>query len=248
MRKTKQLTAAHEILQSAMCRYLDDDSTGGAIAAHAPTSYPLLPRMWDLLSTTPTGALNRSATTGMTVVVRKYISGTLKSIQVAALAIAAPLEALPTMLGPAIVISPASVVDMARSVFGLNISETAEVFHVSRPTIYQWLKLEDIEHVRSKEDRERIKAIYHAAQLWQRKAPLKGRWQQVILPSGATVLDILKAQQINSDALMAAYATLGAATGARRKEEGERAQRAISVLAGAFAQLDSERKARKGTP
>lgn len=250
MRQTKQLTTAHEnvILKSAMRRYLDDDSTGGTIAAHAPASYyPLLPCMWDLLSATSSGALYAFATTGMTVVVRKCISGTLKSIQTAAPAITAPFEVLPAMLVPAVVVFPSSVVDMARTVFGLNISETAEVFRVSRPTIYQWLKLKDIEQVRSREDRERIKAIYQAVQLWQQQAPLKGRWRQAILPSGTTVLDILKAQLIDPDALMAAYTTLAAGTEARRKEEGERAQQAISVLAGAFSQLASEGKARKGT-
>lgn len=250
MRQTKQLTAAHAsvILQSVMRRYLDDDSTGGTIAVHESAPYPLLPRMWDLLGATSMGEIDRSATTGVTVVIYKYISGARKAIQVAAPAIATLHEVLPAMPKPAVVISPAAAVDMARSIFGLNISETADVFHVSRPTIYQWMKLEDIEQVRSREDRERIKAIFQAAQLWQESLPLKGRWRQAILPSGTTVLDILKAQQFDPDALKAAYTTLAASTEARRKEEGERAQQAISKLAEAFSELASESKARKGTP
>lgn len=250
MRQTKQFNAAHEnaILQSAMRRYLDDDSTGGTIAVRESAPYPLLPSMWDLLGATSKGEIDRSATTGVALLICKFISGAPKAILVTTPTLATPHEALPATLMPAVVISPASVVDMARSIFGLNISETAEVFRISRPTIYQWMKLEDIEQVRSRKDRERIKVIYQAAQQWQKFPPLKGRWRQAILPSGTTVLDLLKTEQFDPTALKAAYTALAAGTEVRRKEEGERAQQAISKIAEAFSELANERKARKGSP
>ena len=239
MRDGQQRIAARSgvMLTSALDRYFSDDSTGGTIAALAPTdSYPGFPSVLSLLTETPSGKLFASATSGMIFVVRKDTSGGLNYSQTAGSA----------DLAPAVIVSPASVVDRARSVFGLNISETAEVFRVSRPTIYQWMKLQDSAQVRSRADRERIKAIYQAAQLWKARAPLKGRWPQTILPSGTTVLDILKAPKIDPDALMDAHTALEIGTEARRKEDGARARQAISALARAFSQLASEKKARKG--
>ena len=128
----------------------------------------------------------------------------------------------------------------------LNISETAEVFGVTRQTAYQWMKLTDMEQVRSHENRDRIKQLYRAAQSWQNHPPLKGRWLHALLPAGNTVLDLLKDPQLNLDALHAAYEALAASTADRRREEGERATQAASALAGAFAGLGAGRKARKG--
>ncbi|MFN2312703.1 MAG: helix-turn-helix domain-containing protein, partial [Spirochaetia bacterium] len=97
------------------------------------------------------------------------------------------------------------VLDWVRAVFGLNISETAEVFGITRQTAYQWLKLTDMEQVRSRENRDRIKLLYGAAQSWQSHPPLKGRWLHALLPAGNTVLDLLKDPQLDLDALHAAY-------------------------------------------
>jgi hypothetical protein len=60
------------------------------------------------------------------------------------------------------------------------------------------------------------------------------------------VLDLLKAAQIDLDALQAAYQALATSTADRRREEGERATQAATALAGAFADLGAGRKARKG--
>jgi hypothetical protein len=147
---------------------------------------------------------------------------------------------------PPVAISPTSVLDGVRAVFGLNISETAEVFGITRQTAYQWMKLTDMEQVRSHENRDRIKQLYGAAQSWQNHPPLKGRWLYALLPAGNTVLDLLKAPQIDLDALQAAYQALAASTADRRREEGERATQAATALAGAFAGLGAGRKARKG--
>jgi hypothetical protein len=146
---------------------------------------------------------------------------------------------------PQAVLSPAYALDRVRTVFGLNISETAEVFGITRQTAYQWMKFTEMEQVRAHEKRERIRQIYGAAQAWQGLPPLKGRWLRALLPAGSTVLDLLKAPQIDLATLRAAYQSLAAGMADRRRDEGERATQAAIALAGAFAGLGAGRKARK---
>jgi hypothetical protein len=136
--------------------------------------------------------------------------------------------------------------DGVRAVFGLNISESAEVFRITRQTAYQWMKLTDMEQVRSHENRDRIKQLYGAVRSWQNQSPLTGRWLHALLPTGNTLLDLLKDPQFDLDALQAAYKALAASTADRRREEGARATQAATVLTGAFAGLGAGRKARKG--
>jgi len=106
------------------------------------------------------------------------------------------------------IVSPASVLEMTRKAFGLNVSDLADVFQTTRQTVYQWMKLSAMEQVRSNVHLERIKVVYRATQFWNEQPILKGRWSKAILPTGGTVLDILKANEIDLDTLKAAYASL----------------------------------------
>lgn len=240
MHNRAQISARdHAINLGAMRRYFMADSTGGSIVM--PQSGPdLLPRIRDLVRTDPLRAVSRSATTGELLKCDMFatisLDETFPAIQ----------SAFVFVQSPPVAVSPASVLDMVRDAFGLNVSETADVFHVTRQTVYQWMKLADMEQVRSHAGRERIKLLYRAAQFWQAQPRLKGRWLRAILPSGITVLDLLIADKIDFDALQVAYATLTASSKGRRQEEGERATKAAVALAGAFAGLGSGRKARKG--
>lgn len=210
------------VLQGAAMRYLSEESTGSSITT---PFQPVSPLLWPLLVVNHVHG-GQSATTGMYVMI---ITSEAEKQQAAA-------------------ITPASVVDQARTVFGLNISDTADVFGVSRPTIYQWMRLGDIDLVRSSQYKERIKAVYRATQLWQKFRPLTGRWQQAILPSGICLLDLLKTEQADLAALEEAYAFLAATGDQRRKEEGARAQKAVAALADAFGDLAKEANARRGKP
>lgn len=147
---------------------------------------------------------------------------------------------------PPAALTPASVLDVVRTVFGLNISETAEVFGITRQTAYQWMKLTDMEQVRAHENRDRLKQLYCAAQSWQNLSPLKGRWLYALLPSGNTVLDLLRAPQIDLIALQSAYQAVAASTQERRREEGERATRAVQHAGESLSDIGAGRKARKG--
>ena len=226
------------IRQGAM-RSLYSEGTGSVIVEEQSDPFQGVPRVWKLLNpATPYSREGHSATTGVCIVITKNQI----DLPEAPAAIEFNLEAAL----PPVALSPASVLDGVRAIFALNISETAEVFGITRQTAYQWMKLTDMEQVRSHENRDRIKQIYGAAQSWQNHPPLKGRWLHALMPAGNTVLDLLKATQVNIDALQAAYQALAASTLERRREEGERATRAVTALAGAFAGLGAGRKDRKG--
>lgn len=226
------------VRQGAM-RSLYGEGTGSVFVEEQSDPFQGVPRVWMLLNpATPYSREGHSATTGVYIVITKNQI----DLPEAPAAMEFNLEAAL----PPVVISPASVLDGVRAVFGLNISETAEVFGITRQTAYQWMKLTDMEQVRAHENRDRLKQIYGAAQSWQSLPPLKGRWLYALLPAGNTVLDLLKAPQVDLDALQAAYQALAASTADRRRKEGERATQAATALAGAFAGLGAGRKARKG--
>lgn len=235
-----QASRNFEIRQGIMRRFYSEAGTGSVIDEAQSAPYQATLRDWDLLSPVALHSQGEhSATTGACFVV--IINSAARSE-----AHAAGEFNLEAAL-PSVALSPASVLDRVRTVFGLNISETAEVFGITRQTAYQWLTLSDnMEQVRSHVNRDRIKQLYGAAQSWQNLPPLKGRWLYALLPAGNTVLDLLKAPQIDLDALRAAYQALAASTPERRREEGGRATRAATALAGAFAGLGAGRKARKG--
>jgi len=232
------------IRQGAM-RRLYGEGTGSVIVEAMSDPYQGVPRLWGLLSpAAPSLREGHSATTCYFLV---FIKNQIVSRQ-APVAREPNLEmAQPPATLPAVALSPASVLSMVRTVFGLNISETAEAFGITRQTAYQWLKLTEMDQVRSRENRDRLKQLYGAAQSWQNHPPLKGRWLHALLPAGNTVLDLLKASRVDLDALQGAYQALSANAAVRRREEGERATRAATALAGAFAGLGAGRKARKGT-
>ena len=225
------------IRQGAM-RSLYGEGTGSILVEEQTAPFQGVPRVWMLLnSATPYSWEGHSATTGMCVVITKN----LIDLPHAHAAMEFHLEAAL----PHVALSPASVLDGVRTVFGLNISETAEVFGITRQTAYQWMKLTEMDQVRAHENRDRLKQLYSAAQLWKKHPLLKGRWLHALLPAGNTVLDLLKAPQIDLDALLGAYQALSTSAAGRRREEGERATQAATALTGAFAGLGVGRKARK---
>lgn len=225
------------IRQSAM-RSLYGEGTGSALVEEQSDPFQGVPRVWMLLNPATSYSLEgHSATTGVCIVITKN--------QIDLPEAPAAMEFNHEAALPPVALSPASVLDGVRAVFGLNISETAEIFGITRQTAYQWMKLTNMNQVRSHENRDRIKQLYGAAQSWKNHPPLKGRWLHALLPTGNTVLDLLKDPQCDLDALQAAYKALAASTADRRREEGEHATQAATALAGAFAGLGAGRKARK---
>lgn len=246
MYKSPALARHNSAIRQGAMRALYGEGTGSTLAEEFSDPYQGVPRLWDLLNPVisyPPGA--HSATTSVSIVITRNQIDLLEAPAVK-LNLDAATEAQFGPALPAVALSPASVLDGVRTVFGLNISETAEVFGITRQTAYQWMTLSDMEQVRAHENRDRLKQLYGAAQSWQSRPPLKGRWLYALLPTGNTVLDLLKAPQIDLDALQAAYHALAASTADRRREEGQRATQAATALVGAFAGLGTGRKARKG--
>lgn len=237
MRNSQALARRNFAIRQGAMRHLYDEGTGSVIVEEQSDPFQGVPRVWDLLSpAAPYSWESHTATTGICIVFIKNRTPEAPAAREINLEAALPPAAL----------TPASVLDVVRTVFGLNISETAEVFGITRQTAYQWMKLTDMEQVRAHENRDRLKQLYCAAQSWQNHPPLKGRWLYALLPAGNTVLDLLKAPQIDLIALQSAYQTVAASTQERRREEGERATKAVTALAGAFSDLGAGRKARKG--
>lgn len=226
------------IRQGAMRRLYGEGTGSVIVEAHSAPSQGILGD-WDFLLPVAIHSQElHSATTGALFVIVKNC--------IAYSEVSDALELNLEAARPSVVISPASVLDRVRTAFGLNISETAEVFGITRQTAYQWMNLTSMEQVRAHENRDRLKQLYGVAQSWQSHPPLKGRWLYALLPAGNTVLDLLKATPIDLNALHAAYQALAASTADRRREEGVHATQAVTALAGAFASLGAGRKARKG--
>lgn len=239
MHNSQALASRDFAVRQRAMRRLYDEGTGSVIVESLSDPYQGTPRIWRLLSSgVPSLWEGHSATTGTCIVIVKNSI----SSQEPPVSMVFNFEAAQ----PAVARAPASVLDVVRTVFGLNISETAEVFGITRQTAYQWMKLTDMDQVRAHENRDRLKQLYGAAQSWQNHPPLKGRWLHAFLPSGNTVLDLLKAPQVDLNALQSAHQALSASTADRRREEGERATQAATALAGAFAGIGAGRKARKG--
>lgn len=241
MRNQSQVAARnYAIRQRAMGSYFMEDSTGGSLVVNDGRGYYIVSHDWTTVDANPTQQFSRSSTTGEFIEYVKYTTEALKAF-ISNKSVRAVAHQTPAA------VSPASVLDIVRNAFGLNVSDTAEVFQITRQTAYQWMKLSAMEQVRSHADRERIKVLYRAAQFWNEQPMLKGRWLRAILPTGVTVLDILKVNTIDLDTLKAAYATLSSSSAQRRQDEGERAAKAVTSLANAFAGLGSGRQEGKAT-
>ena len=235
MHNSQGFTNRDFAIRKGAMRQLCSEGTGSAIDEVMSDPYQGAPRLWRLLNPAdPSLWENHSATTGACLIIIKNAidpPGSVWSIE------------LNVETRKALAIhSPASVLNQVRTVFGLNITETAEVFGITRQTVYHWMKLIDMDQVRAHENRDRLKQLNNAVQLWQNYPPLKGRWLHAFLPNSSTVLDLLKAAQVNLNDLQAAYKALSASTADRRREEGNRATQAVPKLAGAFAGLGGGRR------
>lgn len=234
----------HMVRQGAMNAYVLPKmayNTGTAISTPDPASYLLSAQLWSLLESSPMQPQPGGA--GDSLILREATSGGLVLVHRLTTQAAEPARAQEAEEA----VTPAMIVEFVRRVFALNMSDAAEAFRVSRPTIYQWAKLMDIEQVRSHSDRERLKALHRITKLWAGREPLVGRWQSMILPSGKSVLDLLKEPQLNVLALTEAHRVLADRKDILRREDHRRAQGAAAALGNAFAKL-GEAQGRRGKP
>jgi len=147
------------------------------------------------------------------------------------------------------IVTPADMVSTVRKAFMLTVSNASTVFKVSRPTIYQWESLSDIEQIRAHSDRNRMKELYRLAQEWVARGPLTGRWLEETLSSGMSVLDLLSADKINQIAVLSAHDLLSTIKSQLRKAEHSRSLASAKAMQSAFETLAAnEKNRRKGNP
>lgn len=146
------------------------------------------------------------------------------------------------------VASPAKIVDTVRDTFRLTISEAAQVLRISRPTVYQWESLADIEAIRAHHDRDRLKQLYRITLNWSTRPAPRGRWLHAALPGGKSVFDLLSEPILNEIALSQAHDLLVAMAPRLQAEESQRADSAVKALKGAFAKLatNEQKRIQKG--
>lgn len=143
------------------------------------------------------------------------------------------------------IVSPAEMVKTVRGTFMLTISDSAQVLKVSRPTVYQWSSLSDIEQIRSRKDRDRLKQLYRLSQWWNQRGQLSGRWLHETLSNGKSVLDLLSEEPIDENALFSAQSQLMANRSRLRTAERERSVAAARSLKRAFSRMASHEESRK---
>lgn len=143
-------------------------------------------------------------------------------------------------------VSPAHVVELVRKAFSLNVSDAAEVFRVSRPTIYQWAKLDAMDQIRSSQDRERLKKLYEITTVWTAGPKLRGRWYVQPLASGKTILDLLKAENLDSEEFSRFHTQLEQQSSLLQGLEHMRAKGAVVNLRQAMSAMEMARPKGKG--
>jgi hypothetical protein len=135
--------------------------------------------------------------------------------------------------------TPKSMVAMIRSVWGLNITQLAQVLNVERPTIYLWSSLTDIHRVQ-RQKLDRLLTIYRLAQQWQAKGVLPSTCLTTVIGTAPTLLELLSAQDMASTTILQLHEQLRlatihsqASTGPNAKEFGAALSIAIRRKAGA---------------
>ena len=154
-------------------------------------------------------------------------------------------ETVQTIGTAASIVSPAEMVKTVRGTFMLNISDSAQALKVSRPTVYQWDSLSDIEQIRAHKDRDRLKQLYRLAQSWTQRGQLLGRWLHETLSNGKSVLDLLSEEHIDEVELFSAHRQLLANRSRLLTAEHERSMAAAQSLKLAFSRMASNEESRK---
>jgi hypothetical protein len=154
------------------------------------------------------------------------------------------IRTYPVLVSP--VVTPSEMLNTVRNTFMLNVSEAAKVFHVTRPTIYQWVNLTNIDLMRAHNDRERMKELYRLSLNWKKLGKLSGRWTSQVLRFGQSVIDLLSADTIDHDAVLNAHTQLWVAVSSLQDAELVRSVNAAKALSKAFDRLALLEKERKG--
>lgn len=108
---------------------------------------------------------------------------------------------------PAPSVSPAEMLSLVRTTWGLNVTQAASVFRVERPTIYLWAGLKDHSRVRP-QNRSRMMQLYRLAREWSRMGRLPNAALEAVFDGYPTLLEMLSAEQLDPKAILEGHARL----------------------------------------
>lgn len=131
-----------------------------------------------------------------------------------------------------------------RSVFGLSVTQMAEVMNVERVTVYDWLRKDSMDSVRGG-SRERLNSLNDLSTTWGKYSALGGKFLYETLPNGKCVMDLLRASELDASAILQAYALLDSKQKPAQRIREHRAEQAQNTrvigaaLSSAFQQLEA---------
>jgi len=134
--------------------------------------------------------------------------------------------------------TPAEMVEELREVFGLNVTQLAQVLHIERITVYAWLRTERMEKL-NQSNRNRLWRLYQVAKQWGSYAPLAGKYLVEPIPGrNTTLLQILCAPQLDPGEFAQVYELLARAISPAARIQQHRAEQRVVLKQG----IDNLRK------
>lgn len=103
--------------------------------------------------------------------------------------------------------APDEMLGAVRDFFGLNVTQTAKVFRVERPTIYLWSSLHDSSKVRT-QNLDRMKALFCLAEKCKRIDTLGSEALQWGLSDGTSFLEMISEERIDETSLISTWKML----------------------------------------
>lgn len=149
------------------------------------------------------------------------------------MAVPLPFRNLPTQQPPEPTLtSPAEMVEELREVFGLNVTQLAQVLNIERITVYAWLRTDRMEKL-NPTNRNRLWRLYQLAKQWKSYASLGGKYLVEPVPGrNTTLLQMLCAPQVDPGDFAQAYELLARAISPSSRAQIHRAEQSQSLKKG----------------
>lgn len=144
-------------------------------------------------------------------------------------------------------VSPAEMLSLVRTAWGLNVTQAASVFRVERPTIYLWAGLQDHSRVRP-QNRNRMMQLYRLAREWSQMGRLPNAALEAVFDGYPTLLEMLSAEQLDSQAILGSHARLSSNRPQIDVRSNEQAVTYGKVLSSAFKSMGRHSPGKGGDP
>lgn len=157
-------------------------------------------------------------------------------------AYAAPRITVTAESAPAI--TPAEMLALVRTTWGLNVTQAAAVFNVERPTIYLWASLKDHARVRP-QNRSRILQLYRLAREWSSMGRLPNAALDTVFDGFPTLLEMLSKEQLDPQGILKSHARL-ASNRSRIDERSDEQAKAFGMAVGSGLRAMGKRSPNRG--